>query len=163
MIRKYIYLVVLLFCCSFGFSQNLNEIKRLKHAITKAKEKDQVTLLSDLAWEYRAAYPDSSIYYALKAYALAEKLGDKKNLARPLNFIGLAYFHRGNHLDAFDYFNRALKIAETQRDSLQLAHAFNNVGRLFLEQGLLTKSYTYLSKSTAFVTSIKDASGIAYA
>lgn len=162
MIRKYVSLVVLLVSCSLGFSQNLNEIKKLKQAVANAEEKEQVKLLGDLAWEYRAAYPDSSIYYALKAYALAEKLADKKNLARPLNFIGLAYFHRGNPLDAFDYFNRAVKVSQAQRDSVQLAHAYNNIGRLFLEQGLLPKSFTYLAQSAMLFTSMKDSSGIAY-
>ncbi len=143
-------------------SQNLTEIGKIKRAIAKAKEKDQAKLLSDLAWEYRAAFPDSTIYYALKSYSLAQKLNDKKNLARPLNFIGLAYFHKGNHLDAFDYFNQALKVAEAKRDSLQLAHACNNIGRLFLEQGLLPKSYLYLSRSSLIFTNLRDSSGLAY-
>ncbi len=162
MTQKYVVLIVLVFCSDFCISQNLNEIKKLKHALIRVKEKDQVKLFGDLAWEYRASYPDSTIYYALKAHKLAEKLSDKKNLARPLNFIGLAYFHKGNHLDAFDYYNQALKIAETHRDSLQLAHACNNIGRLFLEQGLLPKSYDYLSRASLIFNNINDSSGLAY-
>jgi tetratricopeptide (TPR) repeat protein len=161
-IQKYIALVVLMCFGSVGISQNFTEIGKIKRAISRAKEKDQTKLLSDLAWEYRAAFPDSTIYYALKSYGLAQKLNDKKNLARPLNFIGLAYFHKGNHLDAFDYFNQALKVAEAQRDSLQLAHACNNIGRLFLEQGLLPKSHTYLSRASLIFTSLQDSSGLAY-
>jgi len=160
--QKYLATIFLLFNSALCFAQNLSEIKKLKSEIIRTKEKDQIKLLSDLAWEYRSSYPDSTIYYASKSHALAQKLGDKKKLARPLNFIGLAYFHKGNHLDAFDYFNQALKVAGTHRDSLQLAHAYNNIGRLFLEQGILQRSQSYLTQSSQIFTDMKDSSGIAY-
>jgi len=152
-------------CILFGqvcLSQNLELIQKLKQQLYTAKDEEQFNLLTDLAWEYRSSYPDSGIYFGAKAYALGQQLKIKKTLARPLNFIGIAYSHRGDNLNAFDYYNQALKVAGIHNDSLQLAHAYNNLGRLFFEQGMLPKSYDYLNKSLLLFKAIKDTSGLAY-
>ncbi len=162
MTRKYLLLFVFL---SYGvscLSQNEELLRKLKQELGHAKDREQFRLLSDIAWEYRSSHPDSSIYYATKAYTLGQTINLKKGLARPLNFIGLANSHSGDHLDAFEYYNQAVVIAGRQSDSLQLAHAYNNIGRLFLEQGLFQKSRPYFSRSLILFSGMKDSSGVAY-
>ncbi len=144
------------------FSQNVELIRKLRKELNHSNEDQQFGLLTSLAWEYRAAHPDSAIHYGLKAYKLGQKL-KRPDLARPLNFIGLAYNHKGNHLDAYDYFSSALSVAEDVQDSLQIAHACNNLGRLFMEQGLLSKSIKYLDRSKNIFDQLQDYPSLAYA
>ena len=56
-------------------------------------------------------YRDFSAQYHLLCFKIIKFTAEakrQKSFARPINFIVLAYFHKGNHLDAFDYFNQAL-------------------------------------------------------
>jgi tetratricopeptide (TPR) repeat protein len=159
---KYLLLFVFLSYSVRSVSQNEELLKKMKQELATAKEGEKFRLLSDIAWEYRSSHPDSSIFYATKAYALGQSINVKKGLARPLNFIGLASSHSGDHLDAFESYNEAVAVASRQNDSLQLAHAYNNIGRLFTEQGLFQKARPYFSKSLTLFSGIKDSSGVAY-
>ena len=162
MIRSLALGIALLLQTSVCFSQNTESIRRIKQDLITAKGKDQFVLLSDLAWEYRYFNPDSSIYFASRAYTLGQSLNLKKTMARPLNFIGLAHSHSGDNLDAFEFYNKAVVVATNQNDSLQLAYAYNNIGRLFTEQGLFRKSYQNLGKALFLFSGINDSSGVAY-
>ncbi|HEY9048743.1 MAG TPA: tetratricopeptide repeat protein [Ohtaekwangia sp.] len=151
-----------LFVCSFLFCHGQDSnTKKLKQALASASDEEQYVLLTNLAWEYRAVYPDSGIYFGQKAYTLGKAL-DRADLAKPLNFIGLSYYHRGDHLDAYDYYTRAIAIAGNNQDSLQLAHAYNNLGRLFMEQGVMPRSYAYLTQARDIFQRLHDLSGLAY-
>ncbi|MEO8473603.1 MAG: tetratricopeptide repeat protein [Chryseolinea sp.] len=147
---------------SMMYGQNVELIGKLKKDIVDADDQKKFDILTDLSWEYRTSLPDSGIYYGLKAYTLGLEL-NRADLARPLNFIGVSYNHKGNHLDAYDFFTRALKTSEGRDDSLQIAHACNNLGRLFLEQGLLTKAHRYLDRSKRIFERLKDYASLAYA
>src|SRR4051812_35874114 len=120
MIRSLALGIALLLQASVCLSQNAESIRRIKQDLITAKGKDQFSLLSDLAWEYRYFNPDSSIFFASRAYTLGQSLNIKKTLARPLNFIGLAHGHSGDNLDAFEFYNKAVLVATDQNDSLQL-------------------------------------------
>ena len=133
---------IILFLTVFGvsspaFSQNLQLIDSIKAQLRNAEAQRRFDLLNDLAWEYRWAYPDSTIHYAKQASALGAVLNLSKSLAEPLNFMGVAQNYKGNRLMAFEHYDQALTISIDQRDSLQIAHSNNNLGRLFFEKGLL--------------------------
>lgn len=161
MLRAHV-VMILVFAALNTSGQNTSLIKRLQKQLELPDEEKQYDALTALAWEYRASYPDTGIYYGTKAYALGLKLG-RDDLAKPLNFTGLAYNHKGNHLDAYDYFSMALETAQEEEDSLQIAHACNNLGRLFMEQGLLTKANHYLNRGKNIFDSLKDYPSLAYA
>jgi signal transduction histidine kinase len=145
-----------------AFSQNLQLIDSLKLQLKNAESQRRFNLLNDLAWEYRWAYPDSTIYYAKQASALGAVLNLPKALAQPINFMGVAQNYKGNRLTAFEHYDEALTISTAQRDSLQIAHSNNNLGRLFFEQGLLARSYTYFVKALSIFEAINDPTGLAY-
>jgi len=144
-------------------AQNQSVIEEITKKLPKAEGKERYSLLTDLAWQYRSAFPDSTIFYGKEAFTLGQKLKLKEGLARPLNFIGLAYNYRGEPLTAFDFYNQALSIATAQKDQLQIAHANNNIGRLFTEQGLIAKSESFFQKALKIFETIKDSSGLAFA
>jgi signal transduction histidine kinase len=161
-VQKTVFIFLLMMLPCVAFSQNLHLIDSLK---TKLKGKDgkaKFDLLNDLAWEYRFAYPDSTIFFGNQALHLGESLNLSRGLARPLNFIGVAYNYKGERVKAFDFYSKALEMANLQRDSIQTAHANNNLGRLFYDQGILGRSYDYFVKARSIFIALNDSSGLAY-
>ncbi len=163
MTRNRIFFICWIFLLPVASSaQNLELIRNLRKSMPQAESAERVDRLNDLAWEYRFAYPDSTIFYAQKALELGHKLNLKKGLARSINFIGVAENYKGERLKAFEYYSTALDVAEQQNDSLQIAHANNNIGRLFYEQGILSRSYDYFVRARGIFTALNDSSGLAY-
>lgn len=148
-------------CICLG--QNLQLIDSIRGQLPMAKGSARYDLLNDLAWEYRAAFPDSTIFYAMKAIELSEKQKLPTGKAEALNFIGVAYNYKGDRIAAFEYYDKALSAAEEYNDSVQIAHSNNNLGRLFFDQGLLLRSYEYFAHATRIFQKIDDPSGLAYA
>ena len=141
-------------------AQDLQRIDSLKR-INRNKP-DQFDILNRIAWEYHNSYQDSTIKYAGQAYELGKKLGLKKNLAKPLNYTGVAYEYKGEAIDAYDFYKQALLVATTQNDEPQIAYANNNTGRLFFEQGNIARSEECYSKALTLFEKLRDSSGIAY-
>jgi signal transduction histidine kinase len=155
---------IILFILSLsGFTQNQELIGGLKKKLKSVPSAEQFELLNSIGWEYRFSHPDSTIYYAKKAYDLGRTLNLKKNLAKPLNFSGVAYNYKGNKLKAYEFYQEANQIAESQQDSVQLAYTNNNIGRLLFDQGLLPKSFNYFLTALKIFKTIHDSTGLAYA
>ncbi|MCC5928960.1 MAG: tetratricopeptide repeat-containing sensor histidine kinase [Cyclobacteriaceae bacterium] len=153
---------ILILGISVTEAQNLERIQRVREQISVSNGTDKFELLNDLAWEFRSAYPDSCIYYSELAYALGQELEIKEDLAKPLNFIGIAYNYKGDRLLAYDFFEKALQLAISLNDTTQIAYSNNNLGRLFFEQGLLNRSYNYFVKSLDAFIKLNDSTGLAY-
>lgn len=143
-------------------AQNLDLIEKIRKDLSESKGENRFKLLNQLAWEYRWAYPDSTIKFAGQAFDLGKELKLKKDIAEPLNFIGVAYNYKGDRINAYDFYNQALKISIEQKDSSQTAYSNNNLGRLFFEQGILSRSYEHFIRSLAIFEAIRDSSGLAY-
>jgi signal transduction histidine kinase/Tfp pilus assembly protein PilF len=160
---RFIFFILLVCTASDSFGQYQAMIDSLKSKLRETPPNKQFSLLSAIGWEYRFAYPDSTIFYAKKAYELGQNLKLKNDLAKPLNFIGVAYNYKGDRLKSYEYYQEAITIAESQKDSNQLAYTNNNIGRLLFEQGVLPKSFVYFVKALKIFMVTKDSSGIAYA
>jgi signal transduction histidine kinase len=163
-LRKCIILIGFLFS-SGGFvsGQNLQLIDSIRHQLGNTSGQAKFNLFNDLAWEYRVAYPDSTIIYANKALELGRQLRLPKGMAESLNFIGVANNYKGDRLLAFEFYDKALRLSTEQNDSMQIAHSNNNLGRLFFDQGLLSRSYQNFVDATEIFRRIDDPSGLAYA
>jgi len=147
---------------TFLFAQNIQKIDSLKKKLKHPAGQNRYELLNSLAWEFRFAFPDSTIIYGEQAYALANESQFTTDQARSLNYIGVAYNYKGDRLKAYDFFTQALEVGSRQADSTQVAHANNNLGRLFFEQGALAKAYDYFMASYTLFKKIGDHSGLAY-
>ena len=162
MIKNIVFFLLFLVITVPVIAQNLELIASIKHKLRNSEGKERFDHLNDLAWEYRWAYPDSTIHYAKQANTLGHTLNLSTAMAEPINFMGVALNYKGNRLSAFEHFEEALKISTTQNDSLQIAHSNNNLGRLFFEQGILAKAYTYFVKALSVFEDINDSTGLAY-
>jgi signal transduction histidine kinase len=160
--NRFIILYCLLLIEVASFAQNLPLIDSIRTSLTVAEGKERFDLLNDLAWEYRFAYPDSTIEYSRQAYEFGKSIKLSKGLARSLNIIGIGQNYKGQRLAAFEQYARAHELAIQQGDSIQIAHTNNNIGRLFYEQGLLSRSYEYFVKARSIFTSINDSTGLGY-
>jgi signal transduction histidine kinase len=162
--RKYAFLLVILLLSVISVTgQNLHLIDSIHQKLSSAEGNNRFDLLNDLAWEYRHALPDTTIYYSNLAFQLGKRLNLTTGLARPLNILGVAYNYKGERILAYENYNKALQQATSQNDSVQIAHANNNIGRLFFEQGLLGRSYEHFIKAKSLFQRINDSSGLAYA
>ena len=160
--QKFLILIIWMFLPVAAFAQNLHLIDSIKGHLPTEEGQARFNALNDLAWEFRFAYPDSTIFYSNQAYLLGKKLNLQKGLARAVNFMGIANNYKGKRMQAFDHYNKAMEIANEQRDSLQIAHSNNNIGRLFYEQGIFSRSYEYFVKARLIFNALKDSSGLAY-
>lgn len=159
---KYLFVILLLGVSCLVQAQNRELIQRLKQELATSPDEERFKLLTDLAWEYRWASPDSTLLLAREALTLGEKLKLSKGLAEPLNFIGVAYNYKGDRIRAYDYYEKALETSIVQSDSVQIAYSNNNLGRLFFEQGVVSRAFDYFVRSMAIFEAIKDSSGLAY-
>jgi signal transduction histidine kinase len=142
--------------------QNLSRIDSLKKLLPGKSGVDKFDLLNDIGFEYRLSLPDSTIYFCSLAYELGKQLDLKKDLSRPLSFIGLANAYKGQYKTSFEFHTQAIEVAQQQNDSLQLAYSYNNFGRLFFDQGDLERAYDNLVNSQRLFEKLKDPTGLAY-
>jgi signal transduction histidine kinase/Tfp pilus assembly protein PilF len=147
---------------SFANGQNQVLIKEIKQKLQQANDQEMFNLMNDLAWEYRFAYPDSTIYFANQAYELGKALKLKTGLSRPLNYIGVAYDKKGEPINSYDKYVQAFTLAEQQADSSQIAYSNNNIGRLLADQGVHSKALEYFLKARIMFEALGDSSGLAY-
>lgn len=159
---KVVGCLVLIALPLLGMGQNLQKIDSLRKKLAHLSGENRFALLIDLAWEYRFAYPDSTILFAQQAHSLAADLALPIGQAKALNYIGVAYNYKGNPLKAYEYYNEALNVSLQQNDSLQLAYSNNNLGILLFNQGLMAKAYDYYIKSYGIFKKLHDKSGLAY-
>jgi tetratricopeptide (TPR) repeat protein len=149
------------FLCS-AVAQSPSRIDSLRKLLPGSTEREQFDLLSALAWEYRLVIPDSAIQLGKRAYELGMKLELEKDVAKPVNFIGVGYEYKGSVAEAYDYYKQALAIATDQNDDLQIAYANNNIGRLFLDQGNAIKALDAHQAALSIFELRNDLAGIAY-
>lgn len=143
-------------------AQDFSRIDSLKTKLSSSGGVDRFNLLNDIGFAYRLSYPDSTIFYCTRAYALGIQLELKKDLSKPLSFIGLASAYKGDYKGSIDYHTKAIEVAQEQQDSTQLGYSYNNFGRLFFDQGDMERAYKNLVLSQIIFEKIKDPVGLAY-
>ncbi len=148
--------------CSPLFAQNITLIDSLRKTLDKQTPAKQFDVLCTIGFEYRISLQDSTFLYCNRAFDLGKKIKIKTGLAKPLNFIGLAYTNKGDYKKALDYYYQSIEVSSEQNDSLQLAHAYNNLGRAFYDLGDLARAYENFNLSRTLFETIHDNPGLAY-
>ena len=156
------FVVVLTFLTIQVGAQNLSRIDSLRNRVQQTNGIDKFKALTDLGFEYRLSFPDSTIFYCKQAYDLGTRLILPKDLSRPLSFIGLANAYKGDYKASFDFHKRAIDVAQAQQDSVQLGYCYNNFGRLFFDQGDLSRAYDNFIRCQEIFEDIDEDGGRAY-
>lgn len=141
--------------------QDGNRLRQQRNQLATASEPEKFTILCNLAWEYRSAQPDSSLLLAQQALTLGQKLNLKKT-ARAIGLMGIASNHKGNNVEAYEFFKRALAVAEEKNDSAEVAHGHNNLGRLFMEQNMMERPIHHFNRALEIFSSLGDSAGMAF-
>lgn len=160
--RSFGLLLVLLLPAFWSGAQNISRIDSLRSLVSSSAGEQKFAALNDLGFEFRLSAPDSTIFYCKQAYELGKLIQVKKNLSKPLSFIGLASAYKGDYKTSFEYHESAIRVAEQQKDSIQLGYCYNNFGRLFFEQGDLTRAYNNFIKCQGIFNNTKEDVGKAY-
>lgn len=156
------FTIAVCFIGSVLYGQNLSAIDNLKHQLTQTDSKTEYELLNAIGFEYRYSFPDSTIYYCSKAYKLGQALELKKDLSRPLSFIGLASAYAGDYKTALEYHEKSITVAIEQNDSTQLAYGYNNLGRMFIDRGDIVRAYNNFNSALMLFEIMQDKLGLAY-
>lgn len=159
---RFLLLGVLVGHAFSAVGQNLTTIDSLRKALTPQSNEAQFDLLNAIGFEYRYSYPDSTIFYCTRAFELGEKIEVKKNLSKPLSFIGLAYANKGVYNKSAEYHERAIEVAIDQQDSVQLGFGYNNLGRMYFDGGDLVRASDNLVRSRDIFEVLQDKLGLAY-
>ncbi|MFZ1809535.1 MAG: ATP-binding protein [Cyclobacteriaceae bacterium] len=107
----------------------------------------QIELLNKIGVEYTLAFPDSTIFYCIRAQKLSEAAGNTPGLVKSLNFQAIANASIGNISQALIEHNNAISIASTKGDSTMLAESRNYLGRYFLNIGNLADAFENFAKA----------------
>lgn len=159
----FLFLVAVAGLCAFpSDAQNYARIDALKNQLAGLQGLAKAQMLNQLSFEYRMAYPDSTLFYGEQALTLATEVGDAHAQAQSLNFLGLGHFYKSNYVQASTLYNRALALAVEHNDSLQMGHAYNNLGRLFFESASLKKAFENFREAQVIFENLGDAEGQAY-
>lgn len=145
-----------------GNSQNLDILDSLQSVLQRQTGQDQFETLNAIGFEYRYSFPDSTIFYCNKAYELGKSIALKKDLSKPLSFIGLAYANKGAYNQSAEYHERAIQVAQEQQDSVQLGFGYNNLGRMFFDGGEVERATTHLVQAKEIFEDLNEKSGLAY-
>ena len=121
-----------------------------------------VTVLSNLAWEYRPRNADTALRYASEAVALARQNADPPALAEALNTLGNMYRFQARYDTAFAVINEARALAETHSLTKELAVALGSLGLLYQERGIYERALEYHTQSLILREELNDKNGIAY-
>ena len=157
-----LFLVVITLLSTPAVSQDQFKIDSLLVLLASSEPPQQAQLLNQIGWEYRLAYPDSTLHYCQQAASLAEKEQRFGEVAKAFNLMGLAYVYKGNAAESFRWHQEALAYATDIPDSTQMAHAYNSLGRLFFTQGDVIQSYDYFYKALGIFEKIHNTKGSGY-
>lgn len=97
----------------------------------------------------------------LEALKLAEKAGEKDNMAIAHNHIGIIYFIQGDVNKALENYKRAVEEIKSRGDSKQLAAFLNNIGNIHYNKKEFDLALEYYSRSLKTRENLKDKDGIA--
>ena len=162
MVFRLLLLLLIAATAGSGLAQDMRKIKDLERKLTSVSGQDRFDLLLQIAFEYRNSFPDSTIARSNEAYEIGRTLKLEQDMARPLNYIGLAYGVSGNYRRSLDYLERAIRVATTQKDSVQLGYCYNNLGRILLESDESEKAHENFEISHKIFKKVGDQSGLAY-
>jgi signal transduction histidine kinase len=155
-----ILLVSSVFSTAATFGQNKDSLVRIASKLPA--DSNQVKASLDLAAAYLGSLPDSAIFWATKAIALAEKdPKSKKWLTNGWNSLGMAHYYGANYPAAIKSFEGFYKAAKNEKDAAKMGQAKNNQGNVWIELGRYDSTILLYKEALQIRQDAKDSFGIA--
>jgi len=137
--------------------QDYSKQELLRLIAQPANDTTLINAYNELAWPiYSYDLPDSSVYYASKAIALAEKTGDLKRLSVAHRRLGITYINMGDIKSSIQHQEESYQISEKIGYTRGMHLALNNIGVVYMNNDLLTKALGYFLKSLNIVENTGD-------
>lgn len=144
-------------CFIFTCSAREKQIDSLIGVNSYAKEDSgRVSSLNRLSVEFFNTDADKSILYGQQARDLAIKLSFKKGLAYAYKNIGIAYFNKGEYIEALKQYELSLGVFDTINDKRGMSNMYSNIGNVYYNKGDDDKALELYLKSLGFAEEIKD-------
>ena len=138
-----------------SFAQT-SKIERLSQLLSTEKtDSNRVTLLWQLAEQYQAFKPDTSLQLAQQALLLAQRINYTEGESRSLAMLATAQYLLGDYPEALDNYMLKLKIEEKRQSPRNYASALNNIGITYILLEDYTNALGYLYRADSIV----DAAG----
>lgn len=161
--------IILLYCFFTFFTQQnfaqTSKIEKLSQLLsTEKKDSSRVTLLWQLAEQYQAFKPDTSLQLAQEALLLAQRINFTEGESHSLALLATSQYLLGNYPKALDNYMLRLKIEEKRNSPRNYASALNNIGLTYilLEDYTNAREYLYRADSIVNVTGGKTKEELKY-
>jgi len=163
MIKKIIYILVLIFISNTCFAQNMKDVETLLKKLEQASNDTiKAGIYKDLCWIYRSDNLKLAADYGVKALQLYTLHNHILGQCDVLNKLGIVKRNTGEYSLALDYFFKILSIAEQPLCNNEIAYANNNICDVFIRLERFDKALEFADKALPLFSISNDKSGIAY-
>ncbi len=159
----YPFFITLLFYSSV-YSQEISKLDSLFIKLnTQTNDTLKVDLLNEIAWEYRAVNPDSTIKYCKQSYRLAKQLNYPEGIINANAYTGVAYRNLGKHDIALGIYQKNLELAKSFGLEQKVAFSLINIANIHTLKMNYAQAIDEVYQAVKIGEKIKDTKIIAYA
>ena len=128
---KVLFSIYIILFSSLCFSQH--KIDSLKTTLLKAplKSENYIDIINELGYNYWIVDSNESIKYGNEALKLSDSLDYLKGRSKANRVLGVAYWTRGNHLNAIKHLNESLKQNKALGDDDEVANTTLNIAMVY--------------------------------
>jgi tetratricopeptide (TPR) repeat protein len=134
------------------------ELQLSKEKTSERYEADAYSTIG-VAYINKADYKNALDFHQ-HAFALREKINDRKAMAASLNNIGIVYNYEGDIATSIDYYEKSLKLKLEIKDMAGVAAAYSNLGQVYAKQKMEKESLDYFLSSLHIRDSLQDKRGL---
>jgi len=135
------------------------EASQLANSLNYAKGKAESLRLTGVYFYYKSDYTKAIEYYQ-KSLKINKEIGNKKEVSRCFNDIGIMNRKLGNPDEAIVYLKKSLKICNETGDKKAASMRLNNIGIIYRKHGNYPKAIEYYQKSMKIREELDDKKGI---
>lgn len=145
-----------------SYSTDITKTDSLLSQLENTKEDtNKVIILNKLAYEIYGDDLQKALFYANKAFPLAEKLHFKKGMSAAYSIIGIIYQHQRNYKKALKFYALSINVLEELKNKKGVANAYNNIGITHFIHGNYSKALKSFFKALKIQEDIDDKAGMA--
>ncbi|MEI6123610.1 MAG: tetratricopeptide repeat protein [Bacteroidota bacterium] len=147
-IRTAIISVVVFVCLVFANSVFAdNPLDSLNQELGKAIGEKKIAVLNQLTRALWASKPEKALQFAQEAYALAEAINNREQMALALKNAGIVHYFMGENTEAIDLYTRSMVIFTQLNHQKGVSDCLNNLGLIYTDLCDYKKALNYYEQS----------------